>query len=151
MPLLKQKNDVSLDKSLWNQWALLPLRLIIGFGFMAHGWAKWSRGPEKFGELLHQIGLAVPGIHGLGGNILGVFWRHGHSSWDFGRARNHTACDIHARGNVHGSIEVWLQFYQYDWPDENRPGIRTARLRNQPLIHRGTAAPGLEQPYPVIS
>ena len=83
--------------------------------------------------------------------ILGVFWRHGHSSWDFGRARKHTACDIHARGNVRGSIEVWLQFYQYDWPDENWPGIRTARLRNQPPIHRGTAARGLEQPYPVIS
>src|SRR6267378_8223994 len=68
------------------------------------------------------------GIHGLGGNILGVFWRHGHSSWDFGRARKHTARDIRARSNVHGAIEVWLQFYQYDWPDENRPGIRTARL-----------------------
>ena len=61
-PLLKQKNDMSLDKSLWNQWAALPLRLIIGFGFMAHGWAKWSRGPEKFGELLHQIGLPFPGF-----------------------------------------------------------------------------------------
>ena len=52
---------MSLDKSLWNQWAVLPLRLIIGFGFMAHGWASWSRGPEKFGELLHQIGLPFPG------------------------------------------------------------------------------------------
>jgi len=51
-----------LNKSLWNQWAVLPLRLIIGFGFMAHGWAKLSRGPEKFGELLHQIGLPFPGF-----------------------------------------------------------------------------------------
>jgi putative oxidoreductase len=59
---LKQKNDMSLDKSLWNQWAILPLRLIIGFGFMAHGWAKWSLGSEKFGELLHQIGLPFPGF-----------------------------------------------------------------------------------------
>ena len=59
---MKQKNDLSLDKSLWNQWAVLLLRLIIGFGFIAHGWAKWSRGPEKFGELLHQIGLPFPGF-----------------------------------------------------------------------------------------
>ena len=50
------------NKSLWNQWPILPLRLIIGFGFMAHGWAKWSRGPEKFGELLQQIGLPFPGF-----------------------------------------------------------------------------------------
>ena len=26
----------------WGQWVPLPLRLIIGFGFMAHGWAKFS-------------------------------------------------------------------------------------------------------------
>lgn len=27
---------------------------------MAHGWAKWSRGPEGFGKLLQQIGLPLP-------------------------------------------------------------------------------------------
>ena len=53
---------MSLDKNLWNQWTVLALRLIIGFGFMAHGWAKWSRGAEKFGELLQQIGLPFPGF-----------------------------------------------------------------------------------------
>jgi putative oxidoreductase len=49
---------------LWNEasrpWALLPLRLIIGFGFMAHGLAKWSRGPANFGRLLEQIGAPLP-------------------------------------------------------------------------------------------
>jgi putative oxidoreductase len=39
---------------------LLPLRLIIGFGFLAHGWAKWSRGPANFGKLLQQIGAPLP-------------------------------------------------------------------------------------------
>ena len=48
----------------WNeasarQWASLPLRLMIGFGFMAHGWAKWSRGPANFGKLLEQIGAPL--------------------------------------------------------------------------------------------
>jgi putative oxidoreductase len=41
-------------------WAVLPLRLMIGFGFMAHGWAKWSRGPSNFGKLLQQIGAPLP-------------------------------------------------------------------------------------------
>ncbi|HEY9428247.1 MAG TPA: DoxX family protein [Gemmatimonadaceae bacterium] len=41
-------------------WALLPLRLIVGYGFMAHGIAKWSRGPEHFGQLLQQIGVPMP-------------------------------------------------------------------------------------------
>ena len=42
------------------RWALLPLRLVVGFGFVAHGWAKWSRGPENFGKLLDQIGAPLP-------------------------------------------------------------------------------------------
>lgn len=41
-------------------WGLLPLRLIVGFGFVAHGLAKWSRGPAGFGVLLHQLGVPAP-------------------------------------------------------------------------------------------
>lgn len=42
------------------RWALLPLRLIVGFGFIAHGMAKWNRGPENFGRLLAHIGMPLP-------------------------------------------------------------------------------------------
>src|SRR3954466_2346136 len=49
-----------LRKAIWRQWAPLPLRLIIGFGFMAHGWAKISRGPSGFAKLLDQIGAPLP-------------------------------------------------------------------------------------------
>src|SRR5215831_14901069 len=45
---------------LWRQWAPLPLRLVIGFGFVAHGWAKLSRGPEGFAKLLEQVGAPLP-------------------------------------------------------------------------------------------
>ncbi len=41
-------------------WALLPLRLIIGFGFLMHGLAKWNRGPAGFAKLLGQIGTPFP-------------------------------------------------------------------------------------------
>jgi putative oxidoreductase len=41
--------------------ALLPLRLVIGFGFAAHGYAKLSRGPENFATILTSIG--VPKAH----------------------------------------------------------------------------------------
>src|SRR5262249_3564834 len=49
-----------LNKALWGQWVLLPLRLVIGIGFMAHGWAKLSRGPSGFAKLLTQIGVPLP-------------------------------------------------------------------------------------------
>jgi putative oxidoreductase len=50
------------NEALWRQWAPLPLRLVIGYGFMAHGWAKLSRGPAGFGKLLHQIGAPLPEV-----------------------------------------------------------------------------------------
>ena len=37
-----------------------PLRLIVGYGFMAHGFAKLSRGPETFAVVLHTLGIPHP-------------------------------------------------------------------------------------------
>jgi putative oxidoreductase len=48
------------NEALRRQWAPLPLRLIIGYGFMAHGWVKLSRGPAGFAKLLEQIGAPLP-------------------------------------------------------------------------------------------
>jgi putative oxidoreductase len=44
------------------QFAPFFLRLIIGFGFMAHGWAKISRGTAGFEKLLSQTGVPFPGF-----------------------------------------------------------------------------------------
>ena len=41
-------------------WSPLPLRLIVGYGFMAHGEAKLARGPEHFAAILHAIGVPQP-------------------------------------------------------------------------------------------
>ena len=64
-------------------WALLPLRVIVGVGFLAHGMAKWHRGPDKFAKLLQLIGTPSPlvtawlvtGLEVLGGLaiIIGAF------------------------------------------------------------------------------
>ena len=51
-----------LNETLWRNWAPLPLRLVIGYGFMAHGWAKLSRGPDGFAKLLGQIGAPLPEV-----------------------------------------------------------------------------------------
>jgi len=41
-------------------YAAIPLRLIVGYGFLAHGLAKWQSGPEAFAAILHSIGVPAP-------------------------------------------------------------------------------------------
>lgn len=41
-------------------YAALPLRLIVGYGFLAHGLAKWHKGPEVFAGILHATGVPLP-------------------------------------------------------------------------------------------
>jgi putative oxidoreductase len=41
-------------------WAAIPLRLIVGYGFMEHGLAKLSRGAEAFAAILHTMGVPAP-------------------------------------------------------------------------------------------
>jgi putative oxidoreductase len=42
------------------RWAPLPLRLIVGYGFMAHGYAKLAKGPDTFVDILNAIGVPAP-------------------------------------------------------------------------------------------
>ena len=52
--------------SLWGEkyrnCAPLLLRLVIGYGFMVHGWAKLTNGPANFEKLLIQIGTPLPDL-----------------------------------------------------------------------------------------
>jgi putative oxidoreductase len=42
------------------RWAPIPLRLIVGYGFMEHGFAKLGRGADSFAVILHAIGVPAP-------------------------------------------------------------------------------------------
>jgi putative oxidoreductase len=53
-------NMFSIAGKNYRQIAPLFLRLIIGFGFMAHGWAKLSRGPAGFEKLIAQLNVPFP-------------------------------------------------------------------------------------------
>ena len=41
-------------------WGGLPLRLIVGYGFFAHGLAKLEKGPEKFVAIVDALGVPMP-------------------------------------------------------------------------------------------
>src|ERR1051325_7623249 len=42
------------------RWAPLPLRLIVGYGFILPGYAKPARGPAPFAAVLHTLGVPLP-------------------------------------------------------------------------------------------
>jgi putative oxidoreductase len=46
------------------EWYAIPIRLIVGFGFMQHGYAKLARGPEDFIAVLHAMGVPAPFLAG---------------------------------------------------------------------------------------
>ena len=41
-------------------WSPLPLRFIIGYGFIAHGFAKLGRGADQFAAILQALGMPEP-------------------------------------------------------------------------------------------
>jgi putative oxidoreductase len=51
---------IRLNQTYMARWAPIPLRLIVGYGFMQHGFAKLSKGPEAFAIILHAIGVPAP-------------------------------------------------------------------------------------------
>lgn len=42
------------------RWALMPLRLMVGYGFVQHGISKLSNGPDAFAAILQTIGVPEP-------------------------------------------------------------------------------------------
>lgn len=44
----------------FSRWTPIPLRLIVGFGFLQHGFAKLGRGPDHFADILQALGTPAP-------------------------------------------------------------------------------------------
>ncbi|HEX4636738.1 MAG TPA: DoxX family protein [Rhizomicrobium sp.] len=42
------------------RWAPFLLRVMVGYGFMAHGFAKLARGPDNFSHILAALGVPFP-------------------------------------------------------------------------------------------
>lgn len=45
-------------------WAPLALRLMVGYGFMEHGYAKLARGSDSFSHILEALGVPMPELLG---------------------------------------------------------------------------------------
>lgn len=45
-------------------WYAVPLRLVVGLGFVEHGYAKLSRGADAFIAILHALGMPLAQLLG---------------------------------------------------------------------------------------
>ena len=57
---LTEINITNLPKGSLHRWSILPLRLMVGYGFMEHGYAKLIHGPERFVAILHALAVPAP-------------------------------------------------------------------------------------------
>jgi putative oxidoreductase len=53
--------------------SLLPLRLLIGFGFAAHGFAKLSRGVDGFADILQALSVPAPHFTAWATSLIELF------------------------------------------------------------------------------
>src|ERR1700744_5740645 len=53
---------IRLFPSLSPCWYAIPLRLIVGGGFVHHGYAKLARGPDNFIHILDALGMFDPAL-----------------------------------------------------------------------------------------
>jgi putative oxidoreductase len=61
MSEVHQSRSHSFQQSIATWWAV-PLRVIVGYGFIAHGFAKLSRGPRGFANTLHALGVPASDV-----------------------------------------------------------------------------------------
>lgn len=52
--------ESAINPAALRRWSAIPLRLIVGYGFVAHGAAKVMNGPEHFAASLHALGVPSP-------------------------------------------------------------------------------------------
>lgn len=110
------------------RYALTPVRLLVGYGFLQHGIAKWSKGPAAFAGILHAAGVPAPHMMAavtiateiLGGIaiLLGCVCRVGECAGDH----------PDAGGDLYGASAVWVQLDQADGDRERKGAVRAARL-----------------------
>lgn len=48
------------DVSALRRWSAIPLRIIVGYGFIVHGYAKVINGPDHFAASLQALGVPAP-------------------------------------------------------------------------------------------
>jgi hypothetical protein len=136
--------------SIMQRYAPLPLRAIVGGGFIQHGWAKIIKGPEAFAAILQAPARSLPASVGVPHDFGGVA---GRSSASFRRVyRMGKRADDRSPANrpVHGPSTLRLQLHQNQSHRGWSSAIRTSRIRMRPALYRVHPGSRVLQPRPVV-
>ena len=60
MPTISVPSIENRLSSTMQRYAPLPLRAILGAGFIQHGWAKMAKGPDAFAGILQALHVPLP-------------------------------------------------------------------------------------------
>jgi len=88
------------------RWVPIPIRLVLGMGFVVHGWAKWSRGPAAFAELLKQADVPLPTASAWLVTLLEIFGGFAHLMGAFVAIVRHPTDLFDAGRDVYGKHQV---------------------------------------------
>lgn len=59
-PVMNTMNKQGISRFPLARWSPIALRAIVGFGFIQHGFAKLSRGPDAFAAILQSMSVPHP-------------------------------------------------------------------------------------------
>ena len=62
MALLRIERLMLVNRMELVRWAPIPLRLMVGYGFVVHGWLKLGRGVDVFAAARAGLGLPAPDL-----------------------------------------------------------------------------------------
>ena len=127
------------DDPPWRQWAPLPLRLVIGYGFVAHGWAKLSRGPAGFARLLEQIGAPLPEATAWVSTLIEVLGGLAIFAGAFVAAVSVPLIVIMLVAMFTVHLRYGFSAINHHRVDSRRTAVRPARIRGQSSLYRHPA------------
>src|SRR5262245_60986642 len=109
-----RKSTPSTSTPFFAPWAPLALRLMVGYGFIAHGYAKLSRGTAAFGSILDAMSVPAPYLSGEIDDPRRVGRRPGGDAWSVRAGCEHTNDPRPHYGDAQGAFAVWVQLDQID-------------------------------------
>jgi DoxX len=112
-------------------WAPIPLRMIVGYGFMAHGFAKLMKGPDVFVGIVHALGVPAP--HLMAWLTIIVELLGGFAVCICAVSQRADGCRT-PRRHIHGPSALRFHFNQAHGCDGCGTTIRAARLRSRPFV-----------------